>query len=282
MSMTIDGNSLVFDGTVTVTNFNASPTTGVCTLMLTPNGGVGSFPALAQGLPGLPPLITLGTVQTLAAGEAATVTWDQTSEGAAGTNSTYTVSFGIPQGAAGSNGETVIGSATDLSGTAKVGNIVTVSEIDSGTPKFQYTSFPWGNVYNANTFDTINTSGKTQGTLSTLSIPAQSSDYYPLVFADAIVEGTANTVVNLVATINSATTGQEVGFSRGLAGQANQVLTMIPSFGALIGASGYGKIAANTAAQIYLVAQQTANVSDGWQITDTNVSFTVVCVPVSS
>lgn len=279
MSVTIDGNSLVFDGTVTVTNFNASPTTGVCTLVLTPNGGVGSFPALAQGLPGLPPLLTLGTVTTLAAGQQATFGLVQTDPGGAGTNSQYTVNVGIPQGAAGASGATVINAATDLSGTAAVGDILTVKT--TGPTTFQYSLFPWANVYNATTFTTASQTGKTQATLASISIPAQPSPYYPICFAEAIVDGTVNTVVNLQAMLNSATTGQVVGLCRGLNGLPIERLTMGPAFGALVGGSGYGAVAANTAAQVFLVAAETANVSDAWTINNTQVSFTVVTVPVS-
>ena len=53
MPITVSGNDIEFTGTVRVVNgFN--PDTGVAYLILTPDGGVGSLPFLAQGLPGLP------------------------------------------------------------------------------------------------------------------------------------------------------------------------------------------------------------------------------------
>src|SRR5690349_16466151 len=98
MSLTIDGNSLVFDGTLTVTNFT-NPANGVCTLVLTPSGGVGSLPALLAGQPGQSPQLTVGTVTTLSAGAQATFSLTQTSPGGAGIATAYTVNVGIPQGA---------------------------------------------------------------------------------------------------------------------------------------------------------------------------------------
>src|SRR6185437_6213123 len=97
MALTIDGNSLVFEGTLTVTNFT-NPANGVCTLTLTPSGGGGTLPALLAGTPGLPPTLTVGTVTTLSAGASATFALTETSSGGAGTASAYTIDVGIPQG----------------------------------------------------------------------------------------------------------------------------------------------------------------------------------------
>ena len=102
MALTIDGNSLVFTGTLTVTNFT-NPANGVCTLVLTPDGGVGTLPALLAGTPGLPPTLAVGTVTTLSPGADATFDLVETSVGGAGTASAYTINVGLPQGQAGND-----------------------------------------------------------------------------------------------------------------------------------------------------------------------------------
>lgn len=277
MSLTVDGNNLVFDGTVTITNFT-NPTNGVCTLTLTPSGGVGVLPALLAGQPGQSPIFDSVSASTLASGSSATATISQVSPGSAGVSSHYTLAFGIPQGPIGATGVTTIGGATDLSGTAAVGNIVYVNAIGSTT--FAYTAMPFGNVYNATSFTSASKTGATSAVLASISVPAQPAAWYPWVSGYCIVNGTVSTVVTLSALLNNSSTGNVLGSLPGTNGQAIQRLQMQPSFGALLG-SGYGKVAANTSCIIYLVAQETAAVTDSWSINATTCSFTVATIPVS-
>lgn len=276
MSLTIDGSSLVFDGVLTVTNFT-QPTTGVCTLILTPAGGVGTLPALVAGTPGLPALITSLTVNTLSPGSSATGSLTQTSAGGAGVSSEYTLTLGIPQGAQGTSGGTTIGSATDLSGTAAVGNIPTVASI--GPTAFEYMAFPWANAYNPTSITSASSSGQTTQTLCSVSVPAQASAWFPMCFAKATSVGTANTIINLQATLTT-TTGDVLAFDGGLSGVATQKLNALPAFGGAL-VSAYGQVAANTSAVIYLTVQQTASTADAWSVNNSTVSFTVGVLPVS-
>lgn len=100
MSITQNGNSFTWDGTVTLTNAT-DLNTGVATLILTPTGGVGQLPVLAQGAPGLPPVFDGVTVATLAAGSPATANFTTNTNGGAGIASHYTLALGIPAGASG-------------------------------------------------------------------------------------------------------------------------------------------------------------------------------------
>ena len=100
MAITQNGNSFTWTGTVTVTNAT-DLTTGVATLVLTPSGGVGNLPFLAQGPSGLPPVFDNVNVSTLTSGAAATASWTTNSSGGAGTASHYTLNLGIPAGPAG-------------------------------------------------------------------------------------------------------------------------------------------------------------------------------------
>lgn len=276
MSLTIDGSSLVFDGVVTISNFS-NPTAGVCTLTLTPTGGVGTLTALAAGDPGQPALITSLTVNTLSPGSSATGSLSQTSAGGAGVASEYTLTLGIPQGEDGTSGGTTIGTASDLSGTAAVGDIITVS---SSSPAFVYTAFPWADAFNPTSISTVSTTGASTQTLCSVSVPAQPSAWFPMCFAKAISVGTSNTIINLQATLTS-TSGDVLAFDGGLSGVATQKLHALPAFGGAL-ASSYGLVAANTAAVIYLTVQQTASTSDAWSVNNSTVSFTVATLPVSS
>jgi hypothetical protein len=279
MAITIDGNSLVFEGTVTITNFT-DPTTGVCTLTLTPTGGVGNLPVLAQGLPGQPTLFDSITVNTLSAGSLATASLGLVDPGDAGESAHYTLTLGIPEGAKGNDGTSgVLSTVSDLSGTAVVGDIIRVSSV--GPTAFTYAKTPLGNVYNATGIANVSGTGAGSVIAASMSIPAQGYDWYPVVFAQGVVAGTARTVVNLKALLNNATTGDQVGFCSGNAGATSQTLTMIPSFGALLG-TGYAKVSAGATAEVYLGAIQTASVSDTWSISGSTIYFTVLAFPVAS
>ena len=100
MAITQNGNSFTWTGTVTVTNAT-DLTTGVATLVLTPSGGVGQLPVLAQGTPGLPPVLDSVSVTTLPAGSSASGSWTTNSSGGSGQSSHYTLNLSIPSGPAG-------------------------------------------------------------------------------------------------------------------------------------------------------------------------------------
>ena len=281
MALTIDGNSLVFTGTLTVTNFT-NPANGVCTLVLTPDGGVGTLPALLQGTPGLPSTFTVGTVTTLSPGAQATFELDLTSAGGPGVANAYTVNVGLPQGQAGNDGTNgTLAGCSDLSGTPAVDDIPIVKSISPTA--FEYFSFPFAFVVNPSTITSTGTvSGQATEQLCAVSVTAMPFAWTPLCLATATVDGTVNTVVNLQATLTAgARTGDVVGQANGHAGQATQTLSMNSGFGALMSTSGYGVVDANETATIYLKAIETASTADDWNIDDTTVNFTVIGVPVS-
>lgn len=281
MSLSISGNDLIFDGTVTISNF--SNPASVATLTLTPSGGVGSLPALVDGDPGLPPTLAVGTVTTLAAGASATVGFTRTAVGGPGVASAYTVDFGIPVGAAGTAGTngTLAGcSDVNVSPAAAVGDFLSVASLSP--TKFSYTAFPWGFVVNPSTITSVpSTAGQATVQMCSLSIAAQTFNWIPLCLATATVAGTVNTVVNLTATLTAGTrTNDIIGQVFGYAGQATQRLSMNSGFGGLLG-SGYGVVAAGDTATIYLKAQETASTGDSWSVSNTTATFTVVGIPVA-
>ena len=136
MAITQNGNSFTWTGTVTVTNAT-DLTTGVATLVLTPSGGVGQLPVLAQGTPGLPPVLDSVSVTTLPAGSSASGSWVTNSSGGAGQSSHYTLNLNIPQGPAGQSLNsiqilTINGSPTGGSFTMSWGSTTTAPITISG------------------------------------------------------------------------------------------------------------------------------------------------------
>lgn len=280
MALTQDGNNLVFEGTLTVTNFS-NPTAGLVSLILTPSGGVGTIPGLVAGAPGLPPVITLGAVNTLSPGQPATAALTQTGAGGEGVASSYTLVLGLPQGNTGSNGTSgALHTASDVtSGTLAAG----VIPVATSATTFGWQSLPFANVYNPSSINNLSESGQTTGLLCSVTVPAQPYNWYPEVEGSVVVSGNTTTVVNVQALLNNASTGNLVGIGQGVAGVANQCVAVGKGFGSLVNAtSGYGVVAAGAAATIYFNAVQTAPTSASWSIANTGVFLTVTAQPTAA
>lgn len=277
--LTVDNNTLVFEGTLTVSNFS-NPTAGLVTLTLTPSGGVGTIPGLVAGAPGLPPVITLAPPNTLSPGQPATASLTQTSSGGEGVASAYTLTLGIPQGNTGSNGTSgALHSASDITGTLVSGLI----PVATSTTAFVWQSLPMAMEYNPSAINNLSESGQTTGLLCSVTVPAQPYNWYPICEGSVVVSGTASTVINIEALLNNASTGNLVGIGQGFAGQANQCVAVTKGFGSLVNAtSGYGVVAAGSAATIYFNAVQTASTSNSWSINDTQVYLTVTAQPTAA
>lgn len=276
MSITQNGNSFTWDGTVTVTNAT-DLTTGVATLMLTPAGGIGTLPVLAQGVPGSPALFDSVSVTTLTAGSQATASITQVSSGGSGTSSHYTLQLGIPVGAVGTQGPYTIAGATDFSGTPTNGNTLV---FNGTTGKWTVASQSSGNnTYSAQSFTAASGNSGTV-TLATLNIPAQSFNWLPTVSGNAVPTGTINTTVNLRCLLNNPTTGQQVGYGWGYTGAGSNIflpalpVTLLTVYGGDI-TGGYGVVSAGQAATLYFQAVQTSTTTDSWSIPTNTMNFTV-------
>jgi hypothetical protein len=284
LSISIDGTSIVFNGTVTISNAT-NPTAGVATLTLTPSGGVGNLPALVDGAPGLPPTLSVGTVTTLSVGTNATATLVQTAAGGPGVASAYNLNLGIPVGATGAAGtNSTLAGCSDINASpaAAVGSILNVASLSP--TKFSYMAFPWAFVVNPSTITTVSASGQSTQTLCTVSVPAQSFNWVPICLGAAITAGTVNTVLKLQATLTAGLrSGDIIGQFSGYAGQATQTVPLNSGFGALMGPSQvYGVVTAGSTATIALQVIETATTADAWSVTNTNVQFTVLGVPIAA
>lgn len=280
--MSQDGNSIVLSGVTLTLSNSFDPTTGVMTLIITPSGGLGSLPALMDGLPGPPPALRMGTVTTLASGSQATAALTPLSPGGPGTQSVYRLDLGIPGGAAGDSGS-IFGSISGGSGGLFSGATLIWDELTSlfvpTTPAAAANTVQPVTFF-ASSISSTSGSGAGPRTLASVSIPAQTFAWTPQPSSSCVVTGTVNTQVNLQAFIGSAS-GNQVGVAYGVAGVPSQTLTLVA--GAPAGSGpGYGQVAAGTSATIILCATEVASTTDAWATAAATTSFQVTAQPVQS
>lgn len=281
MTITQNGNSFTWTGTVTVTNAT-NLTTGVATLVLTPAGGVGQLPFMAQGNPGLPPALTLGAVTTLTVGSSATATLSQTSAGGPGVASAYSLALGIPVGATGTSGTFEMADATDLESTFGSGQDQFIIKWQNADSAFKAAAQAVGDTYQATSF-TAASGNSSFYTLATVTVAAQPFNWRPCVRGQAIPSGTANTHVDLRCLMNNATSGDQVGWGQGLTGAGTTwpalPLTLGQAFGGAI-SGGYGVVSAGSAATFYFQAAQSASTTDAYAVPTSGCYFTVKVDPI--
>lgn len=268
MGISIDGQDLVFEGVVRLVN-GTNPDTGVSYMILTPDGGTGSIPFLAQGLPGQPTLfddityVELGPDDTLPVPNPVKTLIDP---GGSGVPARYGLKFYGRRGQVGATGQNEIGTAIDLEGvmdalTDKFGLIY-----DNSISKFVPTAQKVGNSYGPSS--SINATAYNNASprlLCAVNIPAQPFAWRPKVFAQTQVVGSAATRVDLVARINNEASGDQVGFAKGNAGPSPGTMTMIPAAPASSAIPGsYGRVEAGVSTTVYLRAEQKAATSGAW------------------
>lgn len=281
MSITQDGNSLVWDGTVTITNAT-DITSGVCTLMLTPAGGVGNLPVMAAGPSGPPPIFDNVNVTTLVAGSQASGSLSLNAAGGPGVASHYNLNLSIPRGEAGA-GMVGINDANDLDGTPGATTDQFAMIWQNSTSKWQMKAQLCGDTFQAISFTAAAGSTSPQ-TLASITVPAQKFNWRPSVSGMAVATGTANTHVDLRCLLNNSSSGQLVGKGKGVTGSGHgsvpaYPITLIPAFdGAL--SQGYGVVQAGAAATFYFQAVQTAFTSDSWSVPVTDMYFQVKVDPI--
>jgi hypothetical protein len=102
------------------------------------------------------------------------------------------------------------------------------------------------------------------------------------VFAYTVVTGSSDTRVDLVARLNDPASGDQVGYSKGIAGATPPPNVLIPSAPAGSSIPGnYGKVSAGSAATIYLRAEQKAATSSAWSTpASPDTSFWVEVMPL--
>lgn len=288
MTYATGSSSITWTGMVSLTMSSDLIQTGTGTLTLTPMGGTGVLPALVDGTPGLPPVLTFAATE-LSAGSTPTVTSVLTDPGGAGEASTYTVTLGIPVGATGSAGtNATISTASDLElpsgvslGSATAGYTLYYDATHSKWLVSQPMMASGPYITLSSSFYAPYSGSAGNYLVATMGLPALPWAYYPIVSGQIQAAGTVNTHVDLICRLNNSSTGQQVGYGLGFTGVGPYPITLVSSFAsAITGGGTYGQVAANTTATLYLLALQTNSTTDDWSTINTNGSFTVTCVPV--
>lgn len=286
MGISVNGNDIEFDGHVKVVNgFN--PDTGVAYLILTPNGGTGQIPFMAQGLPGLSPIFDSITVEYIdpdVALPSPNPVQTLVNPGSNGIASHYNLKFYMHQGEQGPPGENTISTSTDLDPSVTLG-----SGTNGFTLLYNSTTGLWvpssqkvGNQYVPGAIDATAYTNTSTRTLASVNVTAQPFPWRPRVFATTTVTGSADTRVNLYARLNNSASGDQIGFAKGVAGAAPPPMVLIPSAPAGSNMPGaHGRVAASTAATIYLVAEQKAASSNSWStVASPDTTFWVEVEPL--
>lgn len=267
MSISVSGNDIQFDGTVRVVN-GANPESGVAYLILTPKGGVGSLPFLAQGLPGKPPVFDSITMESVDPGTPLPTPNPEVtmvSPGGDGQASHYTLKFYQHKGDKGDTGTVAISAAEDLSAAPGAGTDGYTLRYDHGTQKWVLTALWTGNQYVPGSISATAYTNTSPRVLGQIEVPPQPHPYRANAFAQTEVTGSASTRVDLVVRVGDPSTGARVGFSKGKVGPNPPVNVLIPAPPAGESVPGsYGVVPAGEARTFYLIAEQKAATDGSW------------------
>lgn len=257
------------------------PTTKSAIILLGPDGGVADIPALVKGDPGQPATIDSSVNFTALAYD--DVTADSASftlitPGTTTTSPVYRLNLALHKGSPGPAATLTILSASDITGTATDGYYLTKTTV-AGANRVGFSAPKVGGQYwPASISNTSGTDGQNR-TLCSVSIPAQPWDWRPRVFAQAVIAGTVNTRVDLIARLDNATSGDVVGRAFGQVGATPPTAVMVS--GVVAGsASTVGKVLAGNAATIFLRAEQQASTTDQYTTSGVTTSMMVEVAPV--
>ncbi len=284
MGLTVNGSDITFEGQIQVVNgFN--PDTGVAYLILTPSGGFGSLPFFSTGDPGLPPVFDEITVEEVEPGDplpSPNPVVTVVNPGGAGVASHLKLKFYVHKGEAGDAGTFTISGADDLDGTPGAGTDTYMLLYRNSDSKWVMSAQKIGGAYVPSAISATAFNATATRTLASVNIPAQPFDWRPRCFGQALITGSVDTRVDLVARLNNATSGDQVGYSKGVAGAApppNILIPAAPAGSAIPGS--YGRVTAGNAATVYFMAEQKAPSSNSWSTpASPDTTFWVEVAPV--
>ncbi|MFI5542065.1 hypothetical protein ACIA5H_37490 [Nocardia sp. NPDC051900] len=233
--------SATWTGTIWFPNINDVMSTGVATLTLTPAGGWGNFPVLAQGDPGLPAVIDSVTVATLDPGAPASATLTLVDPGGPGEAAHYTMALSLPQGQPGTIGAAghILGSS-DFSNSPADGQIPVYSGSSGLVAWVTYHPVTPYYVLPGTSFAALNESSSgARDIVAAITIPSQTYRYRPRISGDLEVTGAAGMRIDAEVRIGPLTTpdatistsGVLIGYGRGQESAASVHLNITPYFG---------------------------------------------------
>lgn len=289
MGVTINGNNItITNATIEIVN-GANPDSGVSYIIITPEGGVGEIPFMAQGLPGQSTLFPVITYVQLPAGTALPTPNPESTlidAGGPGLPAKYSLTFYGNAGPTGLTGSPSISGANDLAASPVLGLATDTYNLvfRNSDAKFVPTAQKVGNVWTATTIALTAFNGVSPRLLSTISIPPQPFDYRIIPSASTVVSGSVDTRVDLVVRITDPATGAQVGYGKGMTGVNAAGIPTTVNWGYPAGSTvpgAYGKIAANFGVSVFLRAEQKAGSSNSWSTPATpDTTFDVMVLPL--
>lgn len=277
---TEDENYYIWTGDVRIAK-TFDPTSKSAILLLGPEGGIAEIPALVKGDPGQPATIDSSINFTALAWDDPTVdsaTFSTITPGTSSTAPVYRLNLSLHKGSPGASGASAVLTASDVTGTATDGYYLTKTTV-SGVAKATWTAPQVGGQYwPASISNTSGSDGQAR-TLCSVSIPAQPFDWRPRVHGQAIISGTANTRVDLLARLDNAVSGDIVGRAFGQVGATPPPLVLVSGVAAG-SASTIGKVSAGSSAAIFLRAEQQASTADTYSTAGVTTSFMVEVCPI--
>lgn len=292
MGVTIDGSSITITGaTIEVVN-GANEESGVAYIIITPDGGVGSLPFFATGAPGAPTLFPSISLVQLPAGDPLPTPNPQSfliDAGGPGLSAKYGLVFYVNKGDTGAAGAASIAGASDLATSPPLGVATEKYTLiyRNSDNKFVPTALKVGDAYVSSTIAATAYNGASPRLLTSIAIPPMPFDWRPRVFAATTVtgsDGATPTRVDLVARLNDAASGPQLGFAKGLIGgnAAGVQTVLLPTYMENQAIPGnYARVSATAAATIHLRAEQAASSSSSWSTPGSpDTSFCVEVQPL--
>lgn len=270
-------------GTITFTDctitfpFGFSVSSGVGTIVITPAGGVASFPLAIQGASGLPPIISIAVHEVAPDDPLPDPNPERTvvDPGGPGEAAHYHYDVYIHKGDKGDAASFKLLDADDLADaeTLRAGDSLTdghvlsyVADDGSGNPGVVFIPQRAVTLGNAGAFNATGWSNTNPRQVATAVVAAKPWPQRVVVAGGCQVAGSADTRVDLVARLKNADTGFEVGYAEGQTGATPPPLVLMsaPPPGADLDSSA-SYIAAGQSGTVYLRAEQKNTTSSSWQ-----------------
>jgi hypothetical protein len=275
VGISINGNNITITGfTLEIIN-GANTESGVAYIIITPDGGVGSLPFMATGLPGSPTLFpTINMVQlpdgtALPSPNPVSTLIDA---GGPGLPAKYSLTFYVNAGPAGVTVGNTLTGATDFLHDGTTGAPAQGVGTDKYTliyrnsdGKYVLTAQKVGDRYSPASIAATAKNTTDPRDLASMTLGPFPWDWTVEPFAATIIDGSVDTRVDLFVRLGDPAGGDTVAYGRGCVGAntAQYQTIAIPSSPSVL-PGAYGKVLSGNSSAITLRADQVAPSSNPW------------------
>ncbi|AKF14379.1 minor tail protein [Mycobacterium phage Phayonce] len=273
-----DKGTISFTDCTVTFPYGFSVSSGVGTIVITPAGGVASFPLAIQGEGGLPPNITVKVHQIGPDDPLPDPNPERTvvDPGGPGEAAHYHYDVYIQQGEKGDAAAFQFLDADDLADgetlaegdTGSDGYVLSYAYSGTGTPGVRFIPQKRGDIRGPSVIEATPWSNTPNRLLCAVTLEARPFPRKILPTGSLVVTGSADTRVDLVAYLGDPDDGGvEIGRAFGQAGTAPPPLVLAggPPATTAGGNADYGIVPAGQAPTVYFRAEQKASSSNNWQ-----------------